>query len=390
MKDITTLLKAHLEGTLDPDDQQSLQQWVEASEDRRLFWEELNDPEKVMSLLQQMDGYDGTAIWQKISEGRQLAAPVVHILPLWRRYGGVAVILLLLAGAGWFMLHRHPAPTAAPAVATLHDIPAPANNRATITLGSGQQVYLDSTANGSLAEQGNMRVMKLADGQVAYKAGADVTHDHAVLYNTLTNPRGSRIVSIILADGTKVWLNAESTLRYPAAFVGQERRVEITGEAYFEVAGHPSQPFIVRKDELEVRVLGTHFNVNAYDNEQDLRVTLLEGRVSVKAGDEEAVLRPGEQALVSNTIRVSKDADLVAVMAWKNGLFSFNDADLTAVMRQLSRWYDVDVRYEGTIPPRKFDGKMRTSLTLSQVLNILTRYQVHYTIDNRHQITIRP
>lgn len=305
------------------------------------------------------------------------------------RWIAAACILIIVFVGGYFFLH-HSRQEIAPLVETpVKDIPAPATNRARITLGNGQQVYLDSMATGALAQQGNTQVVKLPGGQVAYQAIVTQAPKE-VLYNTLYNPRGSQIIHLTLADGSKVWLNAESSVKYPVVFVDKERRVEITGEAYFEVAENYRQPFIVQKGKTEVLVLGTHFNVNAYDNEKDLRVTLLEGSVKVWQEAQALLLQPGQQARVTDHIELKKHVDPESVMAWKNGFFAFEDADLPSVMRQIARWYDVEVKYTDKIPARTFHGKLRSSLTLSQVLGILTSYQVHYTIENRHQLTIHP
>lgn len=338
------------------------------------------------------DHQQAATAFQALSARLNLAPKKVISLS-WRWAAAAAILIVLGAGGWWLQQSRLHPEAATPVLAGKTEVPAPVINRATITLANGQQVFLDSAANGSLAEQGNARVVKLADGAVAYQRGTTEIGASAVLYNTLSNPRGSRIINLALSDGTQVWLNAESSLKYPAVFAGSDRRVEITGEAYFEVTKTPHAPFIVKKGNAEVQVLGTHFNVNAYDNEADLKVTLLEGKVQVKQGEKTVLLAPGEQAVldhVTGSLSKGVNIDVEQVMAWKNGLFSFAGADLPTVMRQLGRWYDVDVRYEGTIPARRFRGKISKTLTLDQVLQTLAQTRVHYSIDNRHHLTIRP
>jgi ferric-dicitrate binding protein FerR (iron transport regulator) len=217
----------------------------------------------------------------------------------------------------------------------------------------------------------------------------------------------------VLPDGSKVWLNAASSIRYPTAFTGNERKVEITGEAYFEImpltsrqvgtgskGGSHKVPFIVKigspsGEGGEVEVLGTHFNINAYDDEEVMKTTLLEGRVKVnsaipdksgRAGNpQSAILKPGEQVSLSHTSQLSQPIPVqtAEVMAWKNGLFQFHNAGLPAVLRQISRWYDVDIRYEGDMPVREFEGKIQRNLTLLQVLKILEKNQVHLILEGR-------
>jgi transmembrane sensor len=216
-------------------------------------------------------------------------------MPVWRRpvfrWAAAAMVVLSLGVAAYFLLNnKKTTGTAGPvATTTVQDVPAPQNNRATITLANGQTIYLDSAGNGALASEGNVQVVKLADGQIAYKGAAS-----ELVYNTLTNPRGSRVIDMMLSDGSRIWLNAGSSITYPVSFVGDERKVEIKGEVYFEVAplnpkgGQKKVPFIVDVADpsgsgraSKVEVLGTHFNINAYDDEPDVRVTLLEGSVRV-------------------------------------------------------------------------------------------------------------
>lgn len=309
----------------------------------------------------------------------------------------VAALVLLLLGTGvWWIFFRRPA--TAPSVAQTvkpADVPAPAVNRATITLGNGHQVYLDSAGDGALAQQGGARVMKLASGQVAYQTSATSPVNGELVYNTLTNPRGSQSVSLTLADGTKVWLNAATSLRYPVAFIGADRTVEIIGEAYFEVTQDRNKPFKVRKGNTTVEVLGTHFNINAYDDEPVISTTLLEGAVKVNVqlsgGLASVLLQPGQQAQLSKENHLNKinKVDLDEVVAWKNGSFQFKGASTQAVMRQLSRWYNVEVRYEGAVPEHRFVGKVGRDYNLSEVLAVLEASDVHFKIEGR-RIIVRP
>jgi ferric-dicitrate binding protein FerR (iron transport regulator) len=409
------LLRLHRE-TLSETDRQELDAWIAASEENAFLYRELTEENLVQAGLRQIEGYDERRVRQRIlahmpgvfSASSATEIPLEVRMSALRRImirwsAAAAVIALLGIGAWWLTLSRR---TATPIAQTIKpaDIAAPATNRAMITLGNGQQVYLDSAASGALAQQGNAQVVKEANGQVAYKV-ENITNKE-LLFNTLTNPRGSQVVTLTLSDGTKVWLNAESSIRYPAVFVGSDRTVEMTGEAYFEVAKNASQPFkVMIKDREEIDVLGTSFNINAYGDEPALKTTLLEGSVRVEPlvgvnNNKEkpsVVLNPGQQANLivgenrnDSNLTVDRAADVEQAVAWKEGRFAFNRADLPTVMRQLARWYNVDVSYEGKIPERHFSGRIGKSLTLDQVLKGLTQARVHYTIETGNKLIIRP
>lgn len=319
--------------------------------------------------------------WDRIIEKIVFAAPVKRMFPI-RRIAAAAVILLLLSVGGYFYFNKTSLRQAQADNVVIKDVEAPKTTKATITLANGQKVLLDSIANGILFTQGNVQVIKNANGEIVYDGNAT-----EVQYNTLSNPRGSRVVNLTLHDGTKVWLNAESSLKYPTAFVGTDRKVEITGEAYFEVA-HNAVPFIVQKNDVSVKVLGTHFNVNSYEDEEALKITLLEGSVQVKKSNETKLLSPGQQAQIGTGIKVIK-VDTEEVMAWKNGFFQFNGLNIQGVMRQLERWYDVHVTYEGKIKEREFAGQIDRNANLSEVLKIMKESNVHFEI-NGNNIIVKP
>lgn len=310
-----------------------------------------------------------------------------------RQMAVAASILLVIGLSSYFLFINKPTKQDDIVVAEIKDVKAPTTNRAMITLADGRTVYLDSAANGQIFTQNNIKVTKTADGKIIYDLVIPTKEGSqgAPAFNTLTNPRGSKVIDMTLSDGTHVWLNAGSSVTYPVAFIGNERKVAITGEAYFEIthtvtASGAKQPFIVSKGDMQVQVLGTHFNVNAYDDESDIKVTLLEGSVKVIASAaKQTVLKPGEQAVLTRNSQLTthNSVDLDAVMAWKNGLFQFNNADLPTVLRQLARWYDVEVVYEGKIPQREFGGKMQRDLNLTEVLKILETNNVNFKIEGR-------
>ena len=280
-----------------------------------------------------------------------------------------AIIIGAIALGGYFMVLQpnKKKPETASAQISKKDIRAPASSNAILTLSNGKTIVLDSASNGSLAVQGNINVIKLADGQIVYNGKAN----SEMQYNILTVPKGSKVASITLADGTKVWLNAASSLKYPVAFGGNERKVEITGEAYFEVAHNAAIPFKVQKDSMQVTVLGTHFNVNAYEDETDIKVTLLEGAVKINKGNAVGLLKPGQQAKIAGGIKTINAVDTDEVMAWINEKFQFGEAtDITSVMKQIARWYDVDVEYKGIISGH-IGGTISRNENVSQVLKML-------------------
>lgn len=262
-------------------------------------------------------------------------------------------------------------PSAAALQPTAQDIAPPSGSRAILTLADGTHIELDSTATGTIAMQDGVNIVKRPNGAIAYTGNAG----KAVGYNTFSVPRGSKPLSIVLSDGSQVWLNVGSSLRYPTAFTGNERRVTITGEAYFEVAHNATMPFRVQHNDVTVSVLGTHFNVNTYQDETAERITLLEGSVLVSKKNASKLLQPGQQASISrdeiSDIKVSSGVSLDEVMAWKDGKFLFGESmDIGTIMRQISRWYDVDIEYKGEVN-QHFLGAISKEANLSQVLRIL-------------------
>ncbi|SHE54928.1 FecR family protein [Flavisolibacter ginsengisoli] len=276
-----------------------------------------------------------------------------------------AVLLLLLTGTYYFTANNRSKEVEVVKATPVIDVPAPTSTKATLRLADGTEVNLDNAKYGSLARQGQVQIIKTADGQIAYQGKGN-----EILYNTLINPRGSKVVAVSLSDGTKVWLNAESTLRYPTAFAGNERKVEISGEAYFEVAHNAQKPFYVTKGGMEIKVLGTHFNVNTYDDGSPASVTLLEGSVKVSNGGKQSMLIPGQQARMNGgIISIVDNVDMDQVLAWKNGKFQFGEnTSIETIMNQVARWYNVQVEYKGTVT-QHFWGSISRDVNVSQVLH---------------------
>lgn len=271
----------------------------------------------------------------------------------------------------------------------------PGGNKAYLTMAGGSVVVLNDIKNGEIATQAGVQVSKTKEGLLVYKdnrtAGNKKPDINEPDQNTVTTPRGGQY-QIVLSDGTKVWLNAATALKYPTSFSGKDRKVELSGEAYFEVAKNATKPFKVVVNGLEVQVLGTHFNVMAYDNEKVVKTTLLEGKVRLFKNGHEAVLKPGEQGVLNNqsSLFEVKDVNVDDETAWKNGFFAFNNESIETIMRQISRWYDVDVAFSEKMMRRNFGGSVSRYENVGTVLKALELTgSVHFNVEGR-RITVMP
>ncbi len=268
----------------------------------------------------------------------------------------------------------------------------PAGNKAYLTLGNGKRIALTDASNGTIAEQTNVKITKTANGQLVYTIAENNTGSSSKLeYNTIETPNGGRY-EIALPDGTHVWMNAASSLKYPSSFASlKERTVELQGEAYFQVAKDRQHPFIVKTTLQEVKVLGTHFNINSYADEPETKTTLLEGSVNVANlnGKNSKILKPGQQATLKGVDIKVGDADVDQAMSWKNGDFVFVGEDLNAVMRQVARWYDVEIEYQGTISSSGVVSTISRTKKLSQVLKALQINQgIHFKVEGRRVLVM--
>jgi ferric-dicitrate binding protein FerR (iron transport regulator) len=355
-------------------------QQEELSELLQNYWNQTNNndqPELVAS--QELD-------WEKMVRDiikTKEPAPVRRMYFYRNEWFKYAVAIVIILCAGLYLLNNERSSSRdikkSTAVIGINDV-LPGSNKAILTLSDGTTITLDSVENGTIAEQGNSSIIK-KDGQVIYNPQSDQAGaaGSTISYNTMTSPRGGQY-KLILPDGTKVWLNAASSITYPTIFAEDRRVVSITGEVYFEVTKNARKPFTVRTYSDEITVLGTSFNVNSYTDEAMVKTSLLEGSVRIN----KQVLKPGEAYINGKIMSTSLEQDL----AWKNGFFSFNKADLPTVMRQLSRWYNVDVKYEGVIPKRAYSGEIERSLTLRQVLEVLSQTRIKYKIEQGNVITI--
>ncbi|HJP62224.1 MAG TPA: FecR domain-containing protein [Mucilaginibacter sp.] len=261
----------------------------------------------------------------------------------------------------------------------------PGGNKATVTLGDGSKIVLNDARKGVLTSQGKTLLNKAKSDQLVYVAPASVTSSLPVVYNTISTPRGGQF-QVVLSDGTKVWLNAASSITFPTIFTKGERRVNITGEVYFEVAKNKELPFRVVAGKQTVEVLGTHFNINSYADENSIKTTLAEGSVKVSTEGQTVILKPDQQANVSNSGKSGitiNNVDTDDILAWKEGSFVFEKADIPFIMRQASRWYDVTIKYEGNISERRFTGSISRSVNLSELLKMLKYTGVNFRISDK-------
>ncbi|WP_121812239.1 FecR family protein [Mucilaginibacter kameinonensis] len=371
------LLKRYDEGNASEQEKAIVESWYLS------FQSEKPSPEIDEEFLRQLQQQSITSLTEhvrgnnkvrKIHRGRFLIA-------------AASVTIALVVGAYKFVnFNNEKRSTAVPQTASAELLPG--SNKVTLTLSNGNKVVLSGAKNGQVARDAGTAINKTADGSIAYSSEAGGHQSDEPLFNTATTPRGGQY-QFTLSDGTKVWLNAATTFKFPVQFNGTERRVELTGEAYFEVAHDKNKPFRVVSNGQVIEVLGTHFNVNSYADERVISTTLLEGSVKISHNGASKVIKPGEQARLSadklDVVKVNTDQ----AIAWKNGMFYFHDANMYDVMRQLSRWYDVDVKFDGSIPDRKFSGGISRNVNAAQLLDLLTFKKINYKIQGR-TIVITP
>lgn len=318
-----------------------------------------------------------------------IAPPATRVHYLHKWWWAVAAVVLIAAGT-WYLNRNNPRPVRQMVHNASLDV-APGQTGAMLTLADGSQLALDSAGNGLITRQ-NGTSIAMQNGDLQYTPGQAVSG--SVQYNTISTAKG-RQFTITLPDGTKVWLNASSSLRFPVAFNGVDRTVEFTGEAYFEVAPNARQPFRVNvPDRISLEVLGTAFNINAYSNDRNSYTTLVNGGVKISPAGKSSgavVLKPGEQLQATGSnFDVTSNANVEQAIAWKNGLFNFDGVNLKDMMRQLERWYDLEIVYEGNVPNIVFFGEMSRNLKLSDVLNGLERSDVHFRLEEGRKLIVMP
>lgn len=339
-------------------------------------------------------------IWNAIEEQTELKAGKKYAL--WLKIASAAVVLFFIS----FVINnqiKKQVPAEQDFGKTITKTIEPGGNKATLTLADGSKISLTDATNGIIAKQAGINITKTNKGELIYTVASELTAKAKDLFNTIETPRGGQY-QVNLPDGTKVWLNAASSLKYPAVFNQSNRVVELKGEAYFEVAKLINKtgnrvPFKVKSNlgegrNQEVEVLGTHFNINAYDNEPNSKTTLLEGSVRVLnvSASTSNLLKPGQQSIIrsSSPSILIKDVDAEETVTWKDGFFSFNDENLETIMNKISRWYNVDIEYRGTKINKLFGGRISRFNSVNEVLETLqTTGDVHFKIEER-RILVMP
>ena len=364
------LIKKYVDGTATIDEETELLKWYQSVSDEEVIWasNDINEEEHVR-----------LAMLNHINQHKLRSAPRYR---WWIAAASVAIICAI--GATFMLAPKHD-------VIAIHkkEQITPATTKATLTLADGTTLSLDSSKSGLLAKQGTISVNNSTGGQLTYEVPTAIDHHLAALtFNTIKTPRGGQY-GLIMADGTKVWLNAASSLKFPTQFVGKERRVELTGEAYFEVAHHATRPFLVVANNSTIKVLGTHFNVSAYQDEAYTSTTLLQGSVRVNSGSNTALLKPGQVAVTTNSgsaIEVGK-ASADEALAWRSGYFIFNNESLKSICKKISRWYDVDFVFRGSTKDIYLVGNYSRNKNLLDLLQTIELgAQVKFELQERRVI----
>jgi len=380
------LIEKYLDGSISPSEEKQLIDWYQNSNEADTEWvsENTDEEEQVrIRILMQVHQQTGIPVTGAKTVKR-----------LWYRIAAAASVLLFLGVASYLIYPLiHQSSPQAVTAQLVNDI-GPGGNKAILTLDNGKKVVLEDAKNGMISRQGSTLVNKTSSGNLLYNVINN--EETAVVYNTVSTPYGGQY-QVTLLDGTKVWLNAGASLRFPTSFPGHERNVELNGEAYFEVAKDKTKPFFVTVNtpsgkSMTVQVLGTHFNVNAYPDEQHNITTLLEGSVKVNYEQENVLLIPGKQAVLnkaSGKMNI-RDADTEEATAWKNGYFLFNNDKVENIMRQISRWYNVEINYQGDVSKKAIGGSVSRFKNVSEVLKMLELTgAVHFKMEGR-RITVMP
>ncbi|HEX7903969.1 MAG TPA: FecR domain-containing protein [Chitinophagaceae bacterium] len=371
------LAEKWLNGTITETEKQQFLQW---------YNESLEDPLSIPVDFVPSEDELKRRIFSRIQKKKR---PKVVLLSTTKKYWWAAASIILMLGVSalfYLRTNRQSVVSKNTDVAKgAEQTITPGRDKAVLTLSDGSTIVLDTTRQGLIAQEKNSRVIKLDNGQLAYKSSHDQNAE--VAFNVLSTPIGGQY-TLVLADGTKVWLNAASSIRFPTVFNGKERIVELKGEAYFEVAKNARMPFRVKVNEMEVNVLGTHFNVMAYDDEAAVKTTLLEGSVRVQEKGTQVTIQPGEQVNSNKqgVLQVKKGVNTEQVVAWKNGLFQFEQTDLASIMRQIARWYDVQIIYEKQVEGH-FSGTIAKNANVENVLHMIELTgAVHFTLKGRQII----
>lgn len=383
---LKTLLEAYLEETISRNEMQELWRMIgEYQGDLQELLSEADRERFVLSLGRDRQLKDLAS--ERMHDRLLTKIRQQELVRLPNRYNrfrwvlSAAAILLVVVAGVYFQSTNKSIDKGTELAIVSNDVAPPSSNQAFITLSDGSRVALNDLENGVIADQGLVKVVKNKNGEIVYQS-TGLSASGASGLNTLSNPRGSKLIEMSLSDGSRIWLNSGSSITYPVQFTGKERTVSMEGEAFFDVVPDATKPFIVKNGNTAVTVLGTQFNVNAYTDEEDIKVSLLEGSVKINTAEQNSLLKPGEQARIGDAISIAKQVDMDNVMAWKNGLFSFDQAGLRSIMRTVARWYNIEVVYEGKFSDEKYEGQISMDTKLSEVLELLELNNIGYEIEN--------
>ena len=378
---VARLIAGFIQQDLSEEEQEALDGWVGVSDENMKLFEELTDEKNIDKSLEWFNRLDTEQSLEKVKA--RIQANTYHTKNLFRNYWmyAAAAIVIIVAGGVYYMDTGAGKPSVSvPVIIAANDDLQPGVSKAVLLTGNGGQVDLSASSDSVIRIEGNIAAHN-SGTMLSYSA--DIKSNQAVSFNTLKTPAGGEY-QVRLPDGSRVWLNAASSLTYPTMFTAATRTVELSGEGYFEVAKNEEKPFIVKTSTVDVQVLGTHFNVKAYKDEESVMTTLLEGLVKINSGNTSALLNPGQQAISDRKdIKVVNKEDVEEVVAWKNGLFSFNRDSIQTVMSQIARWYNIDVVYQSKIN-HLFTGRIYRNSTASQVFRLLeVSGDVHFKVEGR-------
>ncbi|SHE39342.1 FecR family protein [Pedobacter caeni] len=382
-ENLNELYKRFLRKESNPEDIRLLTELFGTTEHRILedmVREQLDDP----SAIEPYHPENNERYERMFNNLKQQLKPVRKAKKLWIKVSAAASVILVMAAGGYFLL-RDPMPDPVIARQKIHNDIKPGGNKAYLILSDGKSIDLTEQHTGVIGKDVGKSILKTADGGIEYvnRHGHPIAAHNA--FNTLRTPNGGHY-KVVLADGTKVWLNAASQLKYPADFKNlKERKIELMGEAYFEVAKDPAHPFIVQTDDQQIRVLGTHFNVNSYHDDGGSKTTLLEGSIRAVGKHAEVMVKPGQQVISNSTGQLKvDDADMELAVAWKNDQFMFESEPVRPLMKKVARWYDVEVIYNADVPDVRFNGAISKFENISAVLKILENTgKVHFEVRGR-------
>lgn len=363
-KDIQKIIQRYVAGKATPDEIRFVEEYYKYLGKGENHFDSADE-------IQELEEENFAAIQLKIAASKKY-----RILPFYK-YVSAAALLIALTGGLYFFLYKN-SNTASVPLAKIENLDVlPGTDKAILILADGSKVVLDDKTAENISDTQGVKISKTKDGQLVYTVlNTQATSNfEKISFNTIQTPKGGQY-QVVLPDGTKVWLNAASSLKYPEVFIGNQRKVELTGEAYFEVAKIKDKPFHVKAKNQDVTVLGTHFNINSYMDDRTIKTTLIEGSIKISNSKSSRILKPGEQAISGITenafIHVSNEVDTDDEVAWKNGLFRFNDSELRDILIQLERWYDVKIDYS-SLPGKRYNGMVPRKSKLSQVLAMLEK-----------------